>query len=226
MFVEVELEQGDTLEGWITQDSLDRQVEEVDSLTNPEKKRPKIRSGKIHVPEDESLLLRRESTFFYGLSAGGNYSFLQTQFSNAFYSGVGFTAGGHIGTFLTKEFPFRFETSFTKLTGSSATDTTGLTLDFNFLDLAVLPSFVLLNTVEIFGGLQYSLNLGVGDTPQNIAVTSGDLSTFGFQCGAGYRFNIAYQTELAVRAKYYISFIKYPFSYQSISLLVALDIQG
>ena len=229
--VEVELEGGDALEGWIESESLDRPARELESVTDNEKRKPRIKSGRISVPEDEGLLLRREPTFSYGLFGGANYSFLQTQYSNDFYSGIGFGGGGHIGYFVLPDLIARLEVGFNRLNGTSATDTTGLSLSFNFLDIAIVPSYTISN-FEIFGGLQYSFGLGVGDIPAQMKAagtmvfSTSDVNNFGLQAGAGYRFNVGFQTDLAVRAKYSLSFLKYPFSFQAISLSLALDIRG
>jgi len=222
VLVGVELESGDLVEGWLDRSSVDGDVKELESLNNvDEKKKMSIRTGRVVIPEDEGLLLRREHTFLYGLHLGGNYGIMQSEQFD--YTGISATGGGYVGIFLTPTIPLRFEVSLTQFKGTSPDDPTQL--GFNFLDVAVVPAYQI-QRFELFAGLQYSFGLGLNEVPSGITLNSArDVSSVGFQAGAGYRAPIG-GADFVVRARYTGLFISNPFTFQGISLLLGLEFRG
>jgi len=228
--VEVELEEGASVQGWILQKDLNRRArgedveEEGDDkieVDDGEEKVRKIRPrSKIKVPKDEGLLLRRDSSFFYGLQASGHYGILQSPDSD--YVGMGFSVGGHLGLFLDQSIPMRFELGYTQLGGSTDVDSIAI----GFFDASVSVGY-LIERFELFGTLAYFYGSNNSNLPPDIVIeeTSDFSSPYGGG-GIGYTFPVGEVTDMAVRLRYMLSFIPDPLTNQVISLTFYFSFRG
>ncbi len=239
--VSVELEGGETLDGWIREEALQirtsqgargsRTPADLPDLEHPDRVE---KHDRVVVPQDEAILLHRNPTFLYGLEGGMNYGIVKVanDTSGTSYAGLGFVGGGYIGLFLTPTLPIRLEVMLSQINGTSnyavagSTTGTGVNYGFNFLDVAVIPT-LLVHPFEFFAGLQYAFGLGLSYAPPGVNINgAGDLSSLGVQGGVGYRFNIGYNTDLSLRLRYELSFQQTPFVLQAIGLLIAIEFQG
>lgn len=238
--IEVELEQG-SVEGWVQkgQLNLEEQKREAEAeaeaeaageevprkkVTRPTKKRAALLRSRKRVPKDEGLLLRRAPSFFYGLNAGSGFSLVRAVDGNVF-QGIGFTGGAHVGIFVGREFPLRFDLGYTYL---NMVDGTGFPVGFGFLDIGVSGAYNV-NDIELFGRVHYAFGMSVTDLPGTLANEFDSVSQLGsiwLGAGAGYRFAISDVTHLTVRGSYSLSLIQAPFFYQLFAITAILDLQG
>jgi hypothetical protein len=236
--VEVELEQG-TVEGWVRQDrlNLEQQAREQEAskskASKPEKittQSPKLRRrARLRVPSDESLLLHRETSFFFGLHGGVNWGLIRavdgaTEYS---YSGLGFTAGGHFGIFLAKQIPVRFEVAYTALSGSDST-TGNTTLGAGFVDLGATLGY-LIDDFELFANAHYGLGVSITSLPGGLNTSfprGSSFNSFFVGAGAGYAMLRSDLTNITARAYYSISFLQNPLGFQVVGLQLVFDVKG
>lgn len=228
--VGVELEQG-SVEGWIRIDALNRRArgedveEESDSVRIEEEEedaepRPR-RKKKIAVPQDEGLLLRRDSSFFYGLQAGGNFGILASETTD--YMGPGFMAGAHIGFFLDRNIPLRFEVGYLSLSGTAEDDTQ---ISIGFLESSVAFSYFI-EQFELFGALSYAYGMNVSNLPTDLlSFEAADFSKLFGGGGIGYQFSLGEVTDLTLRARYMISFGQDPVMFQTFALQFYFSFRG
>ncbi len=228
--VEVELEEG-SIQGWVLQKDINRRargedVEEAGDekfqVDEGDEKVKRIRPrGKISVPKDEGLLLKRDSSFFYGVQAGGSYGILQSTSTD--YMGIGITAGGHLGFFLDRAVPMRLEVGFTQLAGTSNQDV-GITI--GCVDAAASISYMI-DRFELFGTLSFLYATGVSNLPKDINIAAAaDLSNGYGGGGIGYVFPVGEVTDMAIRARYLISFGADPLANQLIALQFFFSFRG
>lgn len=229
--VEVELEEGTSIDGWILQKDLNRRArgedadEESDDklrIDEGEEKVKKIRPrSKIKVPKDESLLLHRESTFFYGIQAGLNYGILQSPTTD--YVGMGFLAGAHLGFYLDKSVPIRFELGYKQAAGASDQD---VVITVGYFDMSSSVGY-LLDRFEFFGTLSFLYGASNSDLPTDVSIqTTSDFSSLYGGGGVGYTFPVGDVTDLSVRARYLISFKADPLANQLFALMFYFSFRG
>ncbi len=208
IFIEIELETG-MAEGWIRMQALEQKP-----LVFP--------APKLIVPKDEAILIRRDPSFQFGFHLGANLSFIGSDVSDLLYVGPGFIGGGYVSMFLNPKFLLRFEAGYSLVQGSSDDN---LNLSFGFFDLCILPTY-LLDSFEIFGGLQYSIGLSVVDIPTGIVVESPtDLSSIWGVIGAGYRMRVG-STSVLVRLRYGTAFQRNPFVFHVFGLTTSIEFNG
>jgi hypothetical protein len=220
--VEVELEQGG-LEGWILQDKLSRPGQDVEKKSAVEVAEPTKRPRR-RVPKDEELLFRRQPTFFYGLNAGGLYSLINA-FDATSYGGFGFSAGGHLGFFLSRTLPLRIEVGYTSLLAS---DSNGVAVSFGFLDAGASLSYEL-KEFEFFGKVHYAFGSSVSALPGALASAFGAVSELGgiwVGAGIGYRFPSSNMVRFSTRLGYHVSLGNSVFAFNTFRLSLLLDFEG
>lgn len=245
--IEVELVD-ETLEAWIDSRALNPIRQQVPSSREevnepPEqkvlkpkhtgdapqrRKKPKKRS--VVVPEDEGLLFERRQSFYYGIFAGTNLGILQVQTDVSVYTGMGLHLGGFGGIYITRDIPLRIELGYTKLGGSAtATTTGGGDVGFGLFDIAANVGYRI-ERFEVYGGLQYSAGISVGQFPTilNAQIPNGasDASTLFFLAGGGVRFDLGEVNNLMLGLRYGYGFQGNPIALQSLSLLVHLEFAG
>ncbi|MBI4402666.1 MAG: hypothetical protein HY537_00815 [Deltaproteobacteria bacterium] len=220
LHINVETENDEHLEGWV----LETNVVEVAPPAHPTHPKGKQRR-KIHIPQDEAALLKRDPSFLYGVLAGANYSIAQADNSGINYSGIGFSGGAFAGIFVSNNFPVHFEVTYSNM---NLVGEDGQALGFGFLELGIIPHYILpMLPLEIFGGLQYAFGLSVGNLPRNVTLESpSDLSNFGLQIGAGYRIPLAYYIDMTARFRYSTLFQRSPFAFHILGLLLSLEFGG
>ncbi len=233
-FVEVlvELEDGE-IEGWIpartvnlpsrsafreqrrqeVEKSVEETTEEDDSSLRKRKRR--------RLPKDEGLLLKRDSTFFYGFQLGGNYGILQSATTD--YNGIGLAGGAHIGFYLNKNnFPLRIEVGYLQMKGDSQNSS----LDIGFFDTVVHLSY-LFDRFSIFGLLSYGFAANLGTLPAELrTLATSDVSTLFGGGGAGYTTPLNELTSLGIEVRYTGSFKRDVVALQGIAFQIYLHIKG
>lgn len=227
--IEVELEDGTVLEGWMNENALQPNDPGLPPAPEPEL-RPEDFRGKVVVPKDEGLLLRRKQTFFYGAHAGGNYGIIKPPEPNLLtYTGLGFLGGAFIGIYAADNFPLRFEINYSQIAGGNPDDPAALV--FGFMEIAGVGAYRL-GDLEVFVG--GSLNLGlsinelptVGYLPSEPVSVPGDLTSPALQVGAAYHFKAGNNLDLSVRLRYTIHFKTQVFLMQAIGLSLAAQLEG
>jgi hypothetical protein len=224
--VDVELEDGE-VSGWVLLSALaaedDGEEEDASAATRPPpKKTLKLRKGKI--PKDESLLLRREPTFYYGGSVGMGYHIIQSQFDTEVYIGMGPHFDGYFGYFVDNDLSVKF---LLGMSSPSGTSSQGVALSMNVLDIGVFGEMFFLKKMRAFAGLQYSMGIGLGELPATYRLnSSSDISSLWGVFGGGYTFPLSDVTRLVVRGYYGISFASSPVALQTIGLAASLEFQG
>jgi hypothetical protein len=231
--VQVELVDGEA-SGWVKASALadstadsDEETPDRDALApkagtktktklEPPKKKP-------FLPKDESLLLRRDPSFLYGIFGGPSFHIVDSQFTNLVYMGVGFHAGGYAGIFLDRSATLKFQVHYTA-PGGTAED--GSTVSMRLLDIALLGE-IFWKQVRLFGGFSYALGLGFGELPLAWALNSSkDLSSPGLVLGLGYALPVSDILNLIPRFYYSFSFVRSPVGFQHMGLSLALEFQG
>jgi len=229
--VEVELEEGTSIDGWVLQKDLNRRARGEDAeeegdeklrVEDGEEKVKRIRPrSKIKVPTDESLLLHREATFFYGIQLGLNYGILQSPTTD--YLGIGYIAGAHLGFFLDKSIPLRFELGYKQAAGASDTD---VVIQVGYFDMSSSIGY-LIDRFEFFGTISFLYGASNSDLPTDIVIdTTGDFSSLYGGGGIGYTFPIGEVTDLTARARYLISFNADPLANQMFAIMLYFSFRG
>ncbi len=238
--VEVELVQG-SVAGWLPVMAAPKRFqEESTAVVDAEDSQDKLRrsddteesevtsrpSRRVKVPSDEGILLRREPTFFYGVQAGGGAALLDAGVVSAdYFVGPSLFGGGHVGYFLSRAIPVRFELNYNLEAGSEPTRKIA-PISVGFVHAGVSISY-LLEQFEMFGGLSYGIGISVSDIDPKIKVAGPqDFSSVFFNAGAGYIFNLNDITNLALRLRYDFSFNRAPVGFQSIAGLIYLEFRG
>jgi hypothetical protein len=229
--VSVELETG-SIDGWVRIDSLNKRArgEDVDDGSS---ERIRIQEGeeevdvprprsRIAIPKDEGLLLRRDSSFFYGVQVGG--AFAITQSASTDYFGIGLVGGAHLGFYIDRNLPMRVEVSYLQQNGAAQD---GTFIDLGFIDTALSASYVI-DRVELFGAIGYAYGISTSDIADTSVTfeSPSDLSTVFAGGGVGYAFPIGEVTDLAIRARYMFGFLQTPVAFQSITLQFYFQFRG
>ncbi len=230
--VEVELQSG-TLEGWVVKQRLNLEEQSREELLEESRRgddKPKNarelapRIKRSRVPKDEGLLLRRQPTFFYGPNVAGVFSIINA--STDSFTGMGFSAGGHVGTFLGRDLPLRFELTYLSLNGLG--QATAAPVSFGFLETALSLAYQV-NDLELVARTGYAFAMGVSTLPGALNGSFGaisELSTLWIGGGIGYQFTFSEITHATVRAMYGVGLIQSPFVFQTIGIQALLDFQG
>lgn len=230
--VEVELQSG-TLEGWVVKQRLNLEEQSREELLEESRRaegKPKSarelapRARRSRVPKDEGLLLHRQPTFFYGPNAGGVFGIIGAATDS--FSGMGFSAGGHIGIFIGRDLPLRFELSYLSLNGLG--QVTAVPVSFGFMDAALSLAYQV-NDLELVARAGYAFGMGVSTLPGALNTAFGsvsELSSLWVGAGLGYQFTFSEITHMTVRAMYGVALIQSPFTFQTIGIQALLDFQG
>lgn len=207
--IEVELEDGTMLEGWVNENALQPNDPGLPPAPEPEL-RPENFKGRVVVPQDEGLLLRRKQSFFFGAQLGGNYGIITPpEPNNLTYSGIGLLGGAFAGFYASDNFPVRLEINYSQITGGSPDDPALLV--FGFLEIAAVGSYRL-GALEVFGGAQYNLGISINELPtvnflpSEPVSTPADVSSPAVQVGAGYHFKVGKDLDVSARVRYLIHF--------------------
>jgi hypothetical protein len=232
--VEVELEQGN-IEGWVRQDFLNleeqrreqeqrerRKREGVAAVENAPRNTIPRKRNRLRVPKDESLLLGRKPTFFFGVHGGGAWS-ITNAISGSSFTGLGFSLGGHVGTLLVKDVPVRFEVGYTSVGGQDAAANEGT---WGFIDAGLTGGYQV-DDFEFFARVHYGYAVSVSNLPgglNNAFVSVSDLSSLWIGGGIAYRVMASELTNLSVRGMYNLSFLQSPFGFQTFHLQLVFDL--
>lgn len=238
--VEVELEDGSSLDGWVNMNALQIVGGRGSRGDADPAKPPRRQRTRAVLPEDESLLLRRKPSFFFGVNLGGNFAIIQPAqpVNPGTYTGIGFLAGGYGGFYLQDNLPVRLEVNYVQMNGSdpniaSAADPTlADSLSYGFLEFAVVPALTF-NQLEIFAGLGFALGISIGDTPNGFApnpgeeiTASADLSSLTGQVGAGVSFELNRDTQMVLRGRYTIHIDTSPILFMGFGVVAAIQLRG
>jgi len=234
--VEVELEEG-IVTGWIDSLAIRKKIVKEETVEEEEddsqKKVLKVRKGKrkkkrrIPVPEDEGVLLRRDPTFSYGITAGGQLDMLSIEEPVGDAKGSGFTFGAGLSFLLDPSFRLRTELSYSNQSGM---DTNGRFLSVGFFDIAALGEIPLGGDFFALGGIQYSMGLSLDNEDAAVntkfLTEASELSGIWGQLGAGYRFPLGEQVYMSIRAKYAGSLMRSIVGFHTFGLQAVLELEG
>jgi len=235
--VQVELEDDETIEGWVAVDALTTRSKEVTKeeietgegrqLAEDEKNEKKLR---IRIPRDEGILFGRTPSFYYGLQVGPHFDVLDPEIGDR-ASGIGLSAGALVGVFLSPEFPVRAEFGYTMLNGSGeqvssvgTVSTSKTTL--GFLNAALIGAFRF-DRFEIHVGGEYAYGVSLSDLPGSQQAKSADELSSGYILGGlGYFAPIGEVTSLSLQFRYSYSLTHGPLRFHQFSLLLGVNLNG
>lgn len=220
--MEVELSNGTVATGWVEiQNIKGREAEK-----RPEKPKPaeEKKNKKIVLPKDEGVLLRREQSFFYGISLGGNYGMVTWVESEELYTGMSFQGSAHAGLYFNSYTRGQLNVGYFRVEGK---DSLGIGLGFGFLDISAELQFIIEKNFLIFGSLGYASGIGITAAPSTLKIEgSSDATTISSQVGAGYRAPISDVSSIGVKASYLYGFKRDPVGVAGFLLSVFLDFEG
>lgn len=238
--VEVELEEG-ALTGWVEAAAVRRKkrIEEASPETEVAEEEPakkiipvkkyqsKKKKKRIAIPQDEGLLLKRDSTFSYGAVVGGHLDTIRVEVPESDFSGNGFSIGATVSFVLDPNFRLRTELVYTNHAG---TDSNERLLAMGYMDLSALAEVPLTASFLIFGGIQYSFGIGLDNEDQGIdprtLETASELSGFWAQGGLGYRFSVGEQSYFTLRGRYAGALMISPLAIHTFGLQLVWEIEG
>ncbi len=233
--VEVELEDG-VVSGWVAEDALsdaskgnakeekpEAEEEEEERTDNVPVERVR-RSSKLRVPKDEGLLLHRDLSFVYGVQVVPELDIMQTDIDTDVYFGFGYTAGVLVGYFTNQNLILQVEGNYGVVQGVG--NTNGKELQFGFFEMNVQVRY-LMERIELFGGVQYSIGLSLNDVPPELGLSgAADMSSLYVLGGVGYRTPLNEVLTLSVRARAGMSFRQAPVSIIRGGLSLILEFGG
>ncbi len=240
--VEVELTQG-SVQGWIPLFAVPRRVREdagvSDSQSSGPDTRPEIRRTeedqleesyrpirRVKIPSDEGILIRREPSFFYGIQAGGGVALMSAPaVSSNFFMGPAIYTGAHVGYFLSRVVPIRFEVNYALMSGTEPTGKIN-PISIGFIQTGVSISYYL-DQFELYGGASFGLGVSVNDIDPKIKIaTPMDFSGAFFHAGIGYLFPLGDISNLAIRIRYDYGGNQSFVAPQAVSGLIYLEFRG
>ncbi len=238
--VQIELEDDETVQGWVAVDALTTGREGVDRENIEDARRlafdePSGRKLRIRIPKDESVLFGRKPSFYYGLQVGPHYNFMQASDGSA-ASGFGLEAGGLVGIFVTPEIPVRMELGYAMLSGArddasaagttTSTTTTTKNTSLGFVNTSLVGAYRF-DRLEIHLGAQYAYGISVSDIPgPTQATTASEISAYNVIIGGGYYAPIGDVTGLSIQLRYTGSITHGPLSLHQFGLLLGLNLNG
>ncbi len=231
--IEVELVNG-IEQGWIDERAIKSNVIEDNKEDNESKKSKKVSSKKEkslnkkrRIPEDEMAVLKRESSFVYGIYGGGNYGILSSSYEEALFQGMGLQGGGFINFFLNRELTLGLEVGGTQLSGSQNTVEANLVKSgtARLVDIAGVFEY-LYRDFRFFGALQYSLGVGIADFPIDEPPSASDFSGVWLKVGAGYAIEISQMVNLVLKGFYGFSFNRTYIGFHDFGLSAYLEFRG
>lgn len=239
--VEVELTDG-IAEGWVRRRMLNLKVQEQQQENWEKKERRKglseegegkrksRRSGKMYIPEDEELLLKRHTSFFYGLVFEIPVAYIEDSLGNLF-TGPNYRLGAHVGFYLTKSMPMRFELAYARMAGTSDTASpvgADQSFEVGFADLRTQLEYEL-GDFSLLGYVQYSFGTGVNAAPSTTAglfSQASSLSSLWLGGGAGYRVRFGESNRLLMQLTYGMSLKTDPVGFQAFGVRFLWEIRG
>lgn len=224
VFVRVELVDGEA-QGWVRGKTIQSASAEETKKLEKGSQSPLLKKGPLRrgaVPPDEALLLRRVPTFLYGLYLGGSLNIINTEFTEDLFNGVGFSGGGHLGFFLSKDLILGGDIGYTLTNGSNADGN----VSFGLFDVGMHLDYSI-DRFVITGGLLYSFGIGIGNIPRKITIGSAsDVSGLWGTVGAGVRFPVTEVVSFVLKGRYGVSFTRAPIGFQTLGAFGCLEVKG
>ncbi len=218
---EVELANGTVLNGWVEITSIKgRESEKVKEAPKPVKK-----SKKLIVPKDEGVLLKREQSFYYGASLGGNYSMLGYVDAEESFSGMSFNGEVHAGLYFNSYSRAQLNIGYYRAEGK---DSQGSSAGFGFLDISLEGQLIVEEHMLIYGGLGYLNGIGITSAPSTFTLleSAADVTTMSGLIGVGYRSPINDVSSIGIKGTYLFGFKRDPIGVQGFLLSAFLDFEG
>lgn len=218
---EIELSNGTILNGWIEIPSIKGREGEK----RKEKPKPVKKEGKLTVPKDEGVLLRREQSFYYGLAVGGNLSSVSYVEAEEAYNGMSFNGEAHVGLYFNSYSRAQLNLGYYRAEGK---DSEGTNAGFGFLDVSLEGQLVVEERMLISGGLGYLMGIGITAAPSTFTLleSAGDATTLTGLVGVGYRHPLNDVSSLGIKGTYLFGFKRDPIGVQGFLLSVFLDFEG
>lgn len=231
-WVKVEVELVDGVEqGWIEQKTIKaNSFEEIEETGPSTSKKGKKQRKRKRLPDDEIAVLKRESTFNYGIYGGVNYGILDLVDTPEvpLYQGLGVQGGGFFGYFLNPEMTLGAEVGFTQLSGSQAQASGSSVVKSGtarLLDIAGVFEYFY-RSFRFFGSLQYSMGIGLADFPTGKPPSSSSMSGLWVKAGMGYSFKLTDVVNFVAKGFYGYSFNRYYLGFQNFGLSAYLEFKG
>jgi hypothetical protein len=220
IWVSLELETG-WVDGWVEEAGLDF-GETPQAGNEPPATASKTPMPERGFPRDEKVLLRRERHFFYNIEVGGNFGIFSTS-DNANFQGPGLIFGGGSGFFVTNVVSVSAHGSYHWVNG------TGDNYDLNFGFLEAMARLTLqLSLLQVWAGGGYAIGLNVPESinPVLNVQTANDFSSPAFAVGAAFfpRLHEIARTGIGIQYRFHL--YNTPLSVQSISVVLALGLEG
>lgn len=232
--VEVELEDGRVLRGWITAEAFsnedpDNLEETTAAPLEPKKKRVPTEEKKetqekkrIQLPKDEILLLRREPSFSYGVEVGPHIGFM-APLDLPVYSGFGITTAALLAIYLKPNVSVQVDGGYSTY---SATQSDNTAISLGFMDFSGAVHYFF-EPFFLLGGLQYSFGLSLTELPSTVKVDGArDLSHLSLLLGVGYRWQVGDVSFFHTQLQYTYSFQQGPIQLQKVVFLVGVSFSG
>lgn len=229
--IEVELVNG-VEQGWVDESALKSTVDEEKTTSDEngdrksDEKKSK-RGKKRAIPEDELAVLKRDSSFVYGVFGGANYGTLDSSYEQVLFQGIGGQGGGLFSFFLNREMTLGVEVGITQLSGAQAPTSTGAVKSgtARLLDIAAVYEYLYRN-FRFFGALQYSAGIGIADFPPDQPPSASDFSGLWLKGGVGYSFEISTVLNLVLKGFYGYSFNRVYIGFQNFGVSAYLEFRG
>jgi len=231
----VELEDG-VVQGWVAEDALadvskgESRKEKAEADPDEEERTDHVpvervrSSNKLRVPKDEGLLLHRDLSFLYGVQIVPELDILTTDIDTDAYFGMGYTAGVLVGYFTNQNLILQVEGNYGVVKGVG--NTNGKELQFGFFEMNFQVRY-LMERIELFGGVQYSLGISLNDVPPELGLSAAsDMSSLYLLGGAGYRTPLNDVVTLSIRLRAGMSFRQAPVSIIRAGLSLGLEFGG
>lgn len=227
--IEVELV-GGVEQGWIDEAAIKLETEDgqTDGKTKKENAKKKKPGRKRRIPEDEMAVLKRDSSFSYGIYGGGNYGVMASSYQVELLQGLGLQGGGFVGFFLNRDMSLGVEVGMTQLSGTASAETAAnisRSGTARLIDLAAVYEY-LYQEFRFFGALQYSLGVGIADFRINEPPSASDFSGLWLKAGAGYSFQLGQVANLVFKGFYGYSFNRTFVGFQNFGVSAYLEFRG
>jgi Bacterial SH3 domain len=229
-WVKIEVELLDGVEqGWVEEKSIKLSSVDENSEFSKNKKKLSKKGKKKSLPADEMVLLRRDSVFNYGIYAGANYGFLTSIYASSAYQGMGLQGGGFLSYFVTRDILLGAEIGLTQLQGTQSVldpqTQAALSGTARLLDVAAVLEY-LYQSFRFFGGIQYSLGIGLADFPPNQPPAPSDVSSVWFRFGMGYSVPLSDVVNLVAKGFYGYGINRSTIGFQNFGLSAYLEFRG
>jgi len=155
---------------------------------------------------------------------------IQDSLGNLF-TGPNYRLGAHVGFYLTKSMPLRFELAYARMAGTSDSASPvggGQSFEVGFADMRSQLEYEL-GDFSLLGYVQYSFGTGVNAAPATTAALfsqASSLSSLWVGGGAGYRVRFGESNRLLMQLTYGTALQSDPVGFQAFGVRFLWEIRG